>query len=88
MQIRDNKDGMKDTSTFKFVWITFESEKIKEDQCYLNKAISQGYHIVQEYQTSTGLVLTLIKNMENHLENNQTVMEDYSFDSKIGGLQK
>jgi hypothetical protein len=88
MQIRDNKNGLNDDSIFRFVWITFESERIKEDQCYLNKAISQGYHIVQEYQTTTGLVLTLIKNMKNHLENNQTVMEDYGFDSKIGGLQK
>jgi len=82
-------DGLNDTSTFRFVWITFESEKIKEDQDYLNKSISQGYEIAREHQTERGLVFSMIKNIENHGENtNQKVMEDYGFDSKIGGLQK
>jgi len=86
---RNQKDGLKSDSIFKFVWITFESEKIKNDQNYLNRSISEGYHIVQEYQTPTGLVFSLMKSTKNPVENiDQKVMEDYGFDSKIGGLQK
>ena len=82
-------DGLNNDSIFRFVWITFESERIKKDEDYLNRSISQGYEIVKEHQTERGLVFSLIKNMGNHGENtNQKVMEDYDFDSKIGGLQK
>jgi len=89
MDTTNRNDGLSDNSIFRFVWITFEFEKIKEDQDYLNKSISQGYQIAKEYQTPNGLVFSLIKNMENHVENaNQRVMEDFGFDSKIGGLQK
>jgi hypothetical protein len=89
MHIRNRKDGLNDNSIFRFVWITFESKRIKKDQDYLNKSISQGYEIVREHQTERGLVIALIKHMGNHEENtNQKVMEDYDFDSKKGGLQK
>ena len=89
MEIRYRKDGLTDTSIFRFVWVTFEDEKIKKDEDYLNKSISQGYEIAREHQTERGLVFSMIKNVENHVENtNQKVMEDYGFDSKIGGLQK
>ena len=89
MHIRNRKDGLNDNSIFRFVWITFESKRIKKDQDYLNKSISQGYDIVREHQTERGLVIALIKHMGNHEENtNQKVMEDYDFDSKKGGLQK
>ena len=89
MHIRNRKDGLNDNSIFRFVWITFESKRIKKDQDYLNKSISQGYEIVREHQTERGLVIALIKHMGNYEENtNQKVMEDYDFDSKKGGLQK
>ena len=89
MEIRYRKDGLTDTSIFRFVWVTFEDKKIKKDQDYLNKSISQGYEIAREHQTERGLVFSMIKNVENHVENtNQKVMEDYDFDSKKGGLQK
>ena len=89
MHIRNRKDGLNDNSIFRFVWITFEFEKIKKDQDYLNKSIGQGYEIAKEYQTPNGLVFSLIKNMESHGGNtNQRVMEDFGFDSKIGGLEK
>ena len=89
MHIRNRKDGLNDNSICRFVWITFESKRIKKDQDYLNKSISQGYEIVREHQTERGLVIALIKHMGNHEENtNQKVMEDYDFDSKKGGLQK
>ena len=89
MGIIHRNDGLNNDSIFRFVWITFESERIKKDEDYLNRSISQGYEIVKEHQTERGLVFSLIKNMENHGENtNQKVMEDYDFDSKKGGLQK
>ena len=89
MEIRYRKDGLTDTSIFRFVWVTFEDKKIKKDEDYLNKSISQGYEIAREHQTERGLVFSMIKNVENHVENtNQKVMEDYGFDSKIGGSQK
>jgi len=89
MDTRNRNDGLNDNSIFRFVWITFEFEKIKKDQDYLNKSIGQGYEIAKEYQTPNGLVFSLIKNMESHGGNtNQKVMEDFCFDSKKGGLQK
>ena len=89
MHIRNRKDGLNDNSIFRFVWITFEFKKIKKDQDYLNKSIGQGYEIAKEYQTPNGLVFSLIKNMESHGGNtNQRIMEDFGFDSKIGGLEK
>jgi hypothetical protein len=89
MEIRYRKDGLTDTSIFRFVWVTFEDKKIKKDEDYLNKSISQGYEIAREHQTERGLVFSMIKNTGNHGKNtNQKVMEDYGFDSKIGGLQK
>ena len=89
MEKRHRNDGLNNDSIFRFVWITFESERIKKDDDYLNRSISQGYEIVKEQQTERGLVFSLIKNMGNHGENtNQKVMEDYDFDSKKGGLQK
>ena len=89
MHIRNRKDGLNDNSIFRFVWITFEFEKIKKDQDYLNKSIGQGYEIAKEYQTPNGLVFSLIKNMEIHGKNtNQRIMEDFGFDSKKGELEK
>ena len=89
MEKRHRNDGLNNDSIFRFVWITFESERIKKDEDYLNRSISQGYEIVKEHQTERGLVFSMIKNFENHVENtHQKVMEDYGFDSKIGGLQK
>ena len=84
-----SKNGPKYNSTFRFVWVTFEEEKIEKDQEKLNESISQGYQIVQEYQTSTGVVFSLMKNVRNHGDtSNQKVMEDYGFESMIGGLEK
>ena len=89
MNKKHRNDGLNNDSIFRFVWITFESKRIKKDQDYLNRSISQGYEIVKEHQTERGLVFSLIKNMENHGKNtNQKVIEDYDFDSKEGGLQK
>ena len=89
MDTTNRNDGLSDSSIFRFVWITFEFEKIKEDQDYLNKSISQGYEIAKEYQTPNGLVFSLIKNMEIHGGNtNQRIMEDFGFDSKKGELEK
>ena len=83
------KDGLKCLPIFKFEWVTFEEEKIKKDQDKLNESIGQGYEIVQHFQTPTGVVFALIKKMSNHEQNsNQKVMEDYGFDSKIGGSSK
>ena len=48
---KTSNDGLKYTPTFKFVWVTFDEEKIEKDQDKLNKSISQGYQIVQEYPT-------------------------------------
>jgi hypothetical protein len=86
---KTKNNGLKYNPTFRFVWVTFDEEKIEKDQDKLNKSISQGYQIVQEYPTSTGVVFSLMKNMRNHGEmSNQKVMEDYGFESKVGGLQK
>ena len=56
----DNKD--QSSFTIKFVPVQFEMEEYEKGQDELNDSISQGWRIVTEYQTATGLVFSLSKN--------------------------
>ena len=85
------KQYNKDQSSFtiKFVPVQFEMEEYEKGQDELNDSISQGWRIVTEYQTATGLVFSLSKNTGNHKKNpNQKSMDDYYVDSIEGDSQK
>ena len=84
------KQYNKDQSSFtiKFVPVQFEMEEYEKGQDELNDSISQGWRIVTEYQTATGLVFSLSKNTGNHKKNpNQKSMDDYCVGPMRGGLQ-
>ena len=63
-----NKDQLKkDTSfTIKFVPVQFELTEYEKGQEELNESISQGWRIVTEYQTASGIVFSLTKSLDNH----------------------
>ena len=83
------KDGLKRTPSIKFVGVQFESTNYKAGQDELNESISQGYQIVKEYPTSTGIVFSLSKNMNNHEnDSEQKLMDDYYGGLMEGGSQK
>ena len=79
---------MKPSLILKFVGVSFDSE-YKKGQDELNKTISQGYRIVTDYQTSSGVVFSLTKNLDDEIiDPEQKLMDDYCVDSMAGGSQK
>ena len=84
--IEHNKD--QSSFTIKFVPVQFDLEEYEKGQDELNNSISQGWRIVTEYQTATGLVFSLSKSLDNHKKDpNQKSMDDYCIGSMRGGLQ-
>jgi len=76
-------------SEIKFIGVSFEGSSYKIGQNELNDSISQGWGIVSEYQTASGIVFSLRKNLDNHKNNpEQQTMDDYCVDSMVGGSQK
>ncbi len=86
---RTKKDGLKRTPSIKFVGVLFESTNYKVGQDELNESISQGYRILREYQTESGVVFSLSKNMNNHENNSkQKLMDNFCGGLMEGGSQK
>ena len=82
-----NKD--QSSFTIKFVPVQFELAEYEKGQDELNQAINQGWRIITEYQTASGLVFSLSKSLDNHKKNpEQQSMDDYCVDSMVGGSQK
>jgi hypothetical protein len=82
-------DGPKNIPMIKFVGVSFESTNYKIGQDELNESISQGFRIDREYQTSSGVVFSLSKNMNNHeCDSEQKLMNDYCVGSMAGDSQK
>ena len=78
-----NKD--QSSFTIKFVPVQFELEEYEKGQDELNDSISQGWRIVTEYQTASGLVFSLSKSLDNHKKNpEQQTMDDYCVDVTAG----
>jgi hypothetical protein len=87
--MKDKKERLERKVSIKFVGVPFESTNYKIGQDELNESISQGYRIVREYPTSTGVVFSLSKNMNNHEnDSEQKLMDDYCVGSTAGGSQK
>ena len=83
----DNKD--QSSFTIKFVPVQFEMEEYEKGQDELNDSISQGWRIVTEYQTASGIVFSLSKSLDNHNNNpEQKLMDDYCVDVMVGGLKR
>ena len=60
----EQDNGLENIPAIKFVGICFESTYYKAGQDELNESISQGYKIVKEYSTSSGVVFSLTRNMK------------------------
>ena len=81
-----NKD--QSSFTIKFVPVQFEMAEYEKGQDELNESISQGWRIVTEYQTASGLVFSLSKSLDNHKNNpEQQTMDDYCVDVTAGVSQ-
>ena len=81
-----NKDQLNnDTFTIKFVPVQFELTEYEKGQEELNASISQGWRIVTEYQTASGIVFSLTKSLDNHKKNpEQQSMDDYCVNVTAG----
>ena len=78
-----NKD--QSSFTIKFVPVQFELTEYEKGQEELNESISQGWRIVTEYQTASGIVFSLTKSLDNHKKNpEQQSMDDYCVDVTAG----
>jgi len=81
-----NDCSYNETPSIIFKGVRFESTNYKVDQDELNDSMSQGYRIVGEYPTSSGVVFSLTKNVKNHQKDpKQKLMDDY-VDSTTGDL--
>lgn len=85
-------DGLKNIPAIKFVGVCFESTNYKVGQDELNESISQGYRIVGEYPTSSGVVFSLTRKMKTLEKTDQENFGIYCSkrthaDSLNGGLQ-
>ena len=77
--------GLKMESYIKFVGVPFESNNYKKGQDELNQTISQGYRIVRDYQTSSGVVFSLTKNLDSEvIDPEQKLIGDYCVDVTAG----
>jgi len=88
---RLNKDRLKmpEKERIKFLGVSFESTNTKKDQNELNDTLRQGWIIIKDYQTSSGVVFSLTKNLDNEvIDPKQKLMDDYCVDSMAGGSQK
>jgi hypothetical protein len=90
-------NGPNNTSfAIKFVPVQFEFTEYEKGQDELNESISQGWRIITDYPTSSGIVFSLRKNLDNHKKNldnhknnpEQKLMDEYCVDSMAGGSQK
>ena len=90
MRKKKLNDGLSDNaSTIKFVPVQFESTEYEKGQDELNESISQGWRIVTEYQTASGIVFSLSKSLDNHNNNpEQKSMDDYCVEVMAGGLKR
>ena len=85
--LNKESNGSKNTSTIKFIGVSFESTNYKAGQDELNETISQGYRIMKEYQTSCGVVFSLRKMDNYEISPEQKLMDNYCVDSTPRGLQ-
>ena len=55
------KRPTKKLTKMKFVGIVFEPEKYKTGEAEINDALSNGFEVIRDFQTGSGIVVTLGK---------------------------
>ena len=55
------KKPTKKLHTIKFVGVVFEPEKYKTGEAEINDALSNGFEVIRDFQTGSGIVVTLGK---------------------------
>lgn len=72
-----NKVSKDEQKVIRFVGVTFD-ENYKKGQEELNRIIGEGYKIVQDYRTESGIVFSLV--MKRHEQKNaeQTTLDGFT----------
>ena len=55
------KRPTKKLTKMKFVGVVFEPEKYKTGEAEINDALSNGFEVIRDFQTGSGIVVTLGK---------------------------
>ena len=55
------KKPTKKLTKMKFVGVVFEPEKYKTGEAEINDALSNGFEVIRDFQTGSGIVVTLGK---------------------------
>ena len=55
------KKPIKNLTKTKFVGVVFEPEKYKTGEAEINDALSNGFEVIRDFQTGSGIVVTLGK---------------------------
>ena len=55
------KKPIKKLTKMKFVGVIFEPEKYKTGEAEINDALSNGFEVIRDFQTGSGIVVTLGK---------------------------
>ena len=55
------KKSIKKLTKMKFVGVIFEPEKYKTGEAEINDALSNGFEVIRDFQTGSGIVVTLGK---------------------------
>ena len=55
------KKPIKKLTKMKFVGVVFEPEKYKTGEAEINDALSNGFEVIRDFQTGSGIVVTLGK---------------------------
>ena len=55
------KKPRKKLTKMKFVGVVFEPEKYKTGEAEINDALSNGFEVIRDFQTGSGIVVTLGK---------------------------
>ena len=58
---KQKKKPRKKLTKMKFVGIVFEPEKYKTGEAEINDALSNGFEVIRDFQTGSGIVMALGK---------------------------
>ena len=61
MKMRDDDEPDYDLKSVRFVGIEFDKDEYKKGEAELNRFLEEGYRVIKDFQTSSGIVISLGK---------------------------
>ena len=61
MKMRDDDEPDYELKSVRFVGIEFDKDEYKNGEAELNRFLEEGYRVIKEFQTSSGIVISLGK---------------------------